>query len=553
MSERRTTAIREGTWRHDFLASIVVFLVALPLCMGIAIASGVPTENAAAVGILTGVVGGIVVGLFAGSPLLVTGPAAGLSVLVFDLVQRFGWASIGLIVAIAGGLQLVAGLLRLGQWFRAVSPAVIHGMLAGIGVLILASQFHIMLDDGPRENGIQNIVSIPGAIWRGIVPTENASHDTAARIGVLTILILIFWKKLAPARLKLVPAPLVAVTAATLVTAAMNLPIKQVALPDTLTSAITWPSIAELTTWSAWQPILVAALSIAFIASAETLLSASAVDQMHNGPRTRYDRELVAQGLGNMVSGVLGGLPMTGVIVRSAANVQAGAKSAKSEILHAVWLLMFVVLFPSVLRLIPTASLAAILVYTGFKLVNLSVVRELQKFGRSEVLIYFATMTAIVAFDLLTGVIAGFALSILKLLATFSHLVARIEDEPHKRRSTLYLEGTATFLRLPRLASRLEAIPEGRELHVNFQGLDYIDHACLDLLMNWSKQHAASGGSLVIDWESLTARFRPPGEVASNSNGGAGNQSSAGAALGGDGERSNGRHVAAEHRQARAG
>jgi MFS superfamily sulfate permease-like transporter len=527
----RFNTLGDNTWRHDLLASIVVFLVALPLCMGIAIASGVPSDKAAAVGIMTGIVGGIVVGTFAGSPLLITGPAAGLSVLVYELIQSFGWHMIGLIVLLAGGIQFVAGMLKLGQWFRAVSPAVIYGMLAGIGVLIVVSQFHIMLDDKPREDGIANIVYLPGAVWRGIVPTEDANHDTAARVGVLTIVILTFWKKLAPSRLKVVPAPLVAVTAATLVTVLLNLPIKQVVLPDTLTSAITFPSIAGLTSWTSWQPLIVAAVSIAFIASAETLLSASAVDQMHQGPRTRYDRELMAQGLGNMVSGCLGALPMTGVIVRSAANVQAGARSQKSEILHGMWLLMFVSLFPFVLRWIPTASLAAILVYTGFKLVNLKIVGELRKYGLSEVLIYFATIVSIVAFDLLTGVIVGFGLSILKLLATFSHLQVRIEDEPHSSRTTLYLQGTATFLRLPRLAAKLEQVPAGRELHVHFEDLDYIDHACLDLLINWGKQHSATGGSLVIDWESLTARFRQPGQELNGNGKNGRNGASAGTGL----------------------
>jgi MFS superfamily sulfate permease-like transporter len=459
--------------------------------MGIAIASGVPAEKAAAVGILTGIVGGIVVGLLAGSPLLITGPAAGLSVLVYELVREHGWERIGLIVLIAGLIQFVAGLLKLGQWFRAVSPAVIHGMLAGIGVLIVASQFHIMLDDGPRENGLANIAALPEAVWRGIVPTENVNHNHAARIGLLTIAILAFWKKLMPGRLKLVPAPLVAVIVATLVTISLGLTIKQVDLPGSVLTAISLPTFVGLDGWSAWQSLLGAALSIAFIASAETLLSAAAVDQMHQGQRTRYDRELAAQGVGNMVSGFLGGLPMTGVIVRSAANVQAGARTNKSEILHGVWLLMFAVFFPFVLRLIPTASLAAILVYTGFKLMDLKGIKELRKFGVSEVLIYFATILTIVSEDLLTGVIVGIVLSALKLLLKFSHLDIRGEDDPARGRARLYLEGTATFLRLPKLAAALEAVPTNRELHVHFEHLDYIDHACLDLLMNWEKQHAA--------------------------------------------------------------
>jgi MFS superfamily sulfate permease-like transporter len=163
--------------------------------------------------------------------------------------------------------------------------------------------------------------------------------------------------------------------------------------------------------------------------------------------------------------------------------------------------------------LIPTASLAAVLVYTGFKLVNPKIVRELQKFGRSEVLIYVATILAIVGEDLLTGVLVGIGLSIAKLLITFSHLHIHTEDDPAHGRTQLHLEGTATFLRLPKLAATLEAVPTDRELHVHFEHLDYIDHACLDLLMNWGKQHQATGGRLVIDWEDLTERIqaRPNG------------------------------------------
>jgi MFS superfamily sulfate permease-like transporter len=506
---------RGGTFKHDLLASIVVFLVALPLCMGIAIASGVPTEKAAAVGLLSGIVGGIVVGCLAGSPLLVTGPAAGLSVLVFDLITRHGWERLGLIVVLAGLMQIAAGLLKLGQWFRAVSPAVIHGMLAGIGVLIFASQFHIMLDDTPRSSGLENILSLPEAFMRGIVPNDGAAHE-AARIGLLTIGVLVLWKALAPKGIKWLPAPLLAVTAATVATAIWQLPINLVTLPDNLFSEVTVPSLVGLNHLDAWPALLGAALSIAFIASAETLLSASAVDQMHQGPRTRYDRELTAQGVGNLASGLVGGLPMTGVIVRSATNVEAGARTSLSEFLHGVWLLVFVCVFPFLLRAIPTASLAAILVYTGYKLVDIKQVRKLWAYGKSEVLIYLATAIGIVVIDLLAGVLIGLGLSALKLLITFSYLSVHVEDDPAERRTVLLLEGTATFLRLPKLASALESVPADRELHVHFEELAYIDHACLDLLMNWEKQHRATGGTLVIDWGSLRARFSEYGKNGKN-------------------------------------
>lgn len=499
----------EPSFRHDFMASIVVFLVALPLCMGIAIASGAPPEKAAAVGIITGIVGGLLIGFIAGSPLQVSGPAAGLSVIVYELVNEHGWATLGVIVLLAGAVQFLAGVLKLGQWFRAVSPAVIHGMLAGIGVLIFASQFHIMVDDTPRSSGLQNIMSLPEAVVKGVVPSNDISHDDAARIGILSIALIVLWGPLAPKRLKFIPAPLLAVTVATLATVFLELPIKQVQLPDNLADAISMPSLAVFEHLPATSVLLTAAVSLAFIASAETLLCATAVDQMHRGPRTRYDRELAAQGVGNMICGFLGALPMTGVIVRSAANVEAGARGRASAILHGLWLLFFVCLLPFVLRLIPTACLAAILVYTGYKLVSIKAINSLRQYGKSEVAIYACTLLTIIFADLLTGVLVGVGLSLVKLLWNFSHLEIAVDSDVSSGRTTLYLRGAATFIRLPKLAAALEAVPAGAELHVHFEELTYIDHACLDLLMNWEKQHESTNGSLIVDWDHLKARFSP--------------------------------------------
>jgi MFS superfamily sulfate permease-like transporter len=491
--------------RHDLLASIVVFLVALPLCMGIAIASGAPP----AAGLITGIVGGLLVGSMAGAPLQVSGPAAGLAVVVYEIIQKHGLGMLGVILLLAGAIQLVAGLLRLGQWFRAVSPAVIHGMLAGIGVLIFVSQFHVMVDDAPRGSGIKNILALPDAVWKGVMPIDGSAHHWAAGIGLLTIVVIVGWKGLAPKKLQVVPATLLAVVCATIVAAVSGVSIKLVDVPDSITSAVTLPT-AETLRGLLSGPVLIAALGMAFVASAETLLCATAVDKMHDGPRTKYDRELAAQGIGNMVCGALGALPMTGVIVRSAANVEAGAKSRASAILHGLWLLVFVAALPWVLKMIPTASLAALLVFTGFKLVNLKVVKELRQYGKGEVAIYAATLITIVATDLLTGVLTGIALSACKLLYRFAHLDIRLVDEPGRGRTVMYLDGAATFIRLPKLAAALEKVPPSTELHVHFERLQYVDHACLDLLMNWEKQHQATGGQLVIDWDQFTARFQPP-------------------------------------------
>ena len=334
------------------------------------------------------------------------------------------------------------------------------------------------------------------------------NHTLAAHIGILTIGIILLWQAFAPKQIKFVPAPLVAVVIAACGAAVISMPVLYVEVPDSLWSEIHFPTWAMLTD-APWAALFQSALVIAVVASAETLLCATAVDQMHQGPRTRYDKELAAQGVGNMICGVLGALPMTGVIVRSSANVQSGGKTRLSAILHGVWLLLFVALLAFVLRLIPTSALAAILVYTGYKLVNPKSIKELLNYGWGEVAIYTVTVVTIVVADLLTGVIAGVALAAAKLLYTFSHLAAELRVDPDTGRATLDLHGAATFVRLPRLANELEKVPAQAELHVDFEHLDYIDHACLDLLMTWAKQHEATGGRLVIDWESLHARFNP--------------------------------------------
>lgn len=629
--------------QKDILPSIVVFLVALPLCMGIAIASGVPV----AAGLVTGIVGGLVVGLIAGSPLQVSGPAAGLTVIVYDLVQKHGLESLGMVVLMAGIIQFVAGIFKLGQWFRAVSPSVIKGMLAGIGILIFASQFHVMVDDDPKGSGIQNLVTIPEAIEKGlpwpkfgtreereertaklrqfgtlhtrqveireevgeVVPelaegdlteaekdrlaalaerqeevnaklkelvgqldtgaatknpgsadrlderTEEAlaatsaaladlesldasevrqsqaradeaifniekglkNHGLAAKIGLLTIVIIVLWQVATPKSWRVIPAPLVAIIIATEVAAIFVLPVLYVEVPERLMDDLHVLNFKVLLEGD-WAALLQGAIVIAIVASAETLLCTTATDQMHQGKRANYNRELAAQGVGNTVCGFLGALPMTGVIVRSSANVQAGAKTRWSAVMHGIWLLVFVVLLTALIRMIPVSALAAMLVYTGYKLVDIKSIKRLAEYGKGEVLIYFVTVTMIVATDLLTGVLTGFILAAVKLLFTVSRLSVDIEENGDEQDIGVHLHGTATFLQLPILAEKLENVPRRKRVFIGEENLLFIDHACIELITAWSKQYQSSGGEVVVDLDRLHAKYRQPVTV-SNGNG----------------------------------
>lgn len=496
------------TVARDLLASLVVFLVALPLCMGIAIASGAPP----AAGIITGIIGGLVVGFIGGAPLQVSGPAAGLAVIVWDLVQTHGLPALGVIVLLAGVFQMIAGAAKLGRWFQAVPPSVIYGMLAGIGVLIFASQFHVMVDDKPKGSGIANILSIPAAIWKGVIPHADTPHDDAAILGASTIIVIVVWDALLARRFKfakVVPAPLVGILAATVFAQVLRSPVAYVKLPENLVASITLPS-ADTLSKLANLKMIGAAAALAVVASAETLLCAGATDRMHSGPRTRYDREMFAQGVGNALAGLLGGLPMTGVIVRSSANVHAGAKTRLSAILHGVWLLAAVSAVPFVLRLVPVSALAALLVFTGYKLVRQDVRALLERGGRFEVVVFSATIIGIVSMDLLKGVALGLALAIGKIVWMFTHLQIRIERDDAAKKTMLMLAGSATFLRLPELTSALAKVPEGDEVHVHFVGLNHVDHACFDALAAFEKQHTARGGRVILNWNEVEFLAKRP-------------------------------------------
>lgn len=477
---------------RDVAASLVVFLVAIPLCLGIAIASGVPV----AMGLVSGVVGGLVVGFLAGSPLQVTGPAAGLAVIVFGFVQQHGIAALGPVLVAAGLLQVLAGFLRIGSWFRAISPAVVHGMLAGIGILIILGQAHVLMGGRPAAGAIENVAALDESLGRLLGPSVT-TEAVALLVGLISLLAMIGWEKVRPRSLSLLPGALVGVVAGTALTAALRLPIPRVELPESLFAGLALPTLDGFAVLA--QPgVLVAVLVIAVIASAETLLSAAAVDRMHDGARTRFDKELVAQGVGNGICGLLGGLPITGVIVRSSANVQAGARSRVSTILHGVWILGLVALAPALLEQAPLTALVAVLLVAGFRLIGLGHVRALfARHGPAPVGIWGATVTMVIVEDLLVGVAVGLALSLLEILPHLRRRLA-IERQDQGDAIQLGLRGAATCKDVPALLAALEDLPEGRKVRLVGEGLRYMDHTSAETMSDWVRREARAGRPMEV-------------------------------------------------------
>ncbi|MCX4435682.1 MULTISPECIES: SulP family inorganic anion transporter [Streptomyces] len=456
--------------RADLSASLVVFLVALPLCVGVAIASGVPAE----LGLVTGIVGGLVAGVLPGSSLQVSGPAAGLTVLVYEAVQTYGLRALGVLVLCAGLVQLLLGALRLGRWFRAVSVAVVQGMLAGIGLVLIAGQVYAMGDASAPASGLGKIA--------GLVSLPGDADPVALAVGGATVVVLLLWPRWRRGA-RVVPAPLLAVALAAGVTGVFDLSVRRVEVRGLL-DAVQPPSLADLGRLTE-VGMLGTVVAFSLIASAESLFSAAAVDRLHRGPRTDYDRELIAQGAGNAVCGVLGALPMTAVIVRSAANVQAGAQTKVSRVLHGVWLLVFTVVVPGVLGIIPVAALAGLLVHAGCKLVPVREVRVLWRGHRGEVVVLGVTAVAIVVGNLFEGVLVGLALAVAKTAWDISHVHVETEDRGAAG-VVVRVMGNATFLRLPKLLDALEALPHDRDVRLELGGLRHVDHACAAALERWA-------------------------------------------------------------------
>lgn len=482
---RREAARREG-WRPDLQASLVVFVVALPLSLGIAVASGAPV----AAGLLAAVVGGIVAGALGGAPLQVSGPAAGLTVIVADLVNTYGWRVTCMITAAAGLLQILLGLCRVARASLAVSPAIVHGMLGGIGLTIVLGQIHVVLGGKADSHALENIRAIPEAIM--------SPHGPATVVGLVTIATILLWPRLpqaVPGALRRIPAYLVAVVVGTAFAAAVGFDVPRVELPASLFDSIALPEFPH----GDWSGIALGIFTVAIVASVESLLSAVAVDQLATskgwrGPRADLDRELLGQGTANLVSGLIGGLPITGVIVRSSTNVISGGRTRASAILHGLWVLAFALFLGFAVEWIPLAALAGLLVVVGLRLVDVAHLRHVRRHG--ELPVYLVTLVGVVSLDLLQGVALGLVTALGLVLRRVLWSSVRLV-----RSGELWqveVEGTLSFLSLPRLARVLGRIPLGAPVSIELI-VDYLDHAAFEHLRGWCANHEASGGVVSID------------------------------------------------------
>lgn len=469
-----------GVLRYDLPASLVVFLVAVPLSLGIAVASGAPV----AAGLVAAVVGGLVAGSLGGSRVQVSGPAAGLTVIVADLVGQFGWGVTCAITVAAGLLQVVLGSCRVARVALALSPAIVHGMLAGIGLTIALAQLHVVLGGAPQSNAVQNLRELPSQLAH--------HHDQAALVGLVVVGILLLWPRL-PAKVRVVPGPLVAVGVATVGATVWRLDVETVDLPPSLLGALSLPDLPR----GDWAGVAVGVLTVTAIASVESLLSATAADKQRAGPRTDLDRELVGQGAANAVSGMVGGLPITGVIVRTTTNIAAGARSRASAILHGVWVLVFALFLVALVERIPMAALAGLLVVVGLQLVKVSDIRHVGR--HRELPVYVATVLGVVLLNLLEGVLIGLALAVLLVLVRVVWARVRAErvdtgDGEHWR---VVVEGTLSFLSMPRLSHVLAQLPPRSTVELEL-ATDFLDHAAFDHLDAWIRHHEASGGTVRV-------------------------------------------------------
>lgn len=487
--------------KTDVLSGLVVFLVALPLCLGIAVASGAPPFA----GIITGILGGIVVGALSSSNVSVSGPAAGLIAIVLVAINDLGYEVFLVAIVIAGVLQLTLGFLKAGSISSYVPTGVIEGMLAAIGIIIIKKELpHAIGYDKNHEGDFFNLEKgAETGFFTEIINAVNYAHLGAIIVTVVSLAILIAFNKVpALKKIKLIPGALVAVTVGIIInelfkSSGSSLIISQehlVTLPTASSmkeffGQFTSPDFSGFTNAKVW----VVGVTIAVVASIESLLCLEAADKMD--PLKRYssaNTELKAQGVGNILSGLLGGLPMTSVIVRTTANINAGARTKMSAIAHGIFLLAAVVSIPFLLNKIPMACLAAILIMIGLKLASPKVFKHMWQAGKYQFIPFVVTVLAVVFTDLLKGVGIGLAVSLFFILKGNMRLAYVFKKAEHKEGDVIHIDlaQEVSFLNKAAIKQTLAHLPENSKVIIDAGNTVYIDYDVLQLIRDFVNQGA---------------------------------------------------------------
>ncbi len=502
-------------WRFDIVSGFLVFLIALPLCLGVANASGFPAMS----GVISAIIGGLLVSRINGTHVTVTGPAAGLIVVILTAVQSLGQgnAMVGYrctlaAILISGLLQIALGSYKAGRLSAFFPSTVIHGMLAAIGIIIIAKQIPLMV-------GVQ---PLPGPVLPGIaqIPHELAYFiPQIAFIGLASLGILIFWPKINHPWLKKIPAPILVIVVGMALGVFFDLdhlkveqdfilpkdlvlgPGFLVEIPNSLLDNIFFPDFSKMGSIAFWEAVV----AITLVGSLETLLVASAVDKLD--PYKRYsdlNRDLQALGVGNAVSGLIGGLPIIVEILRSSTNVNSGAKTSWSSFFHGAFMLLFVMLFPHVIDRIPLASLASLLVYTGYRLASPKTFAERMILGWAQLLIFVITIIAVLMTNILAGVLIGI---IAKLLIHWmrgvspKNMLQISYHVDHKDADTwiFRIKGSAIFSNFISLKTEVSEVPDGKTVIFDLSDAYLIDHTVMELIDHFRQNYIDRGGKCEIE------------------------------------------------------
>ena len=482
----------------DVVSGLIIFLIALPLCLGIALASGAP----AIAGVIAGIVAGTLANLFSGSYVTINGPAAGMIVIVLGAVTELGFRGALAVGVVAGVIQIGLGLARTGKLTGFFPLSVVHGMLAGIGLIIMSGQIHIVVGhENPREHGFHILTAIPHSVFDPIVET--------AIVGVVAILVMIFWPNI-PKVSRVVPAALAAVVIGTVI-ALINGAGPRLSLEGGLLEGFTSPDFSILPTGPAIKWILL----YVFVASLESLLTAEAVDKLDPWKRrSNMNKELIGKGVGNTVSSLIGGLPMIAEVVRSKANIMAGARTRWSNFFHGTFLFLFVLAAPGLLEQIPLAALAGILMVVGFKLAHPMDFKHAWDIGKVDFVLMIVTAFTVLLTDLLIGVATGIVLGLMHALVRGTSLGnlfkprMTVEDTGQEVRVTF--RGALGFHNFIPVRSVLDDMPRGRRVTLDFTGVHYIDPTVLERMHDFEVDYAYDGGSVVRVGEDALVRGAHP-------------------------------------------